>query len=123
MTVTILLEQFVVLLILGVLLILLLVLIRVLNFNFIRIQADTSKLIVRYYSLYSIDRSYESIEFPAGSLRRVKVKKYLFGLKWDLYLTVKLKQGMADYPAVCLSAVPGKERRRVLAGLNELVRG
>jgi hypothetical protein len=53
-------------------------------------------------------------------LRQVKVKKYLFGLKWDLHLTVKLKQGMASYPAICLSAVPFKERRKIVETLKDL---
>jgi hypothetical protein len=122
MTAAILLEHFVLVFYLGVVLMLMLILTRVLNFNFVRFQLENEKLIIRYYSLYSVDRNYESIEFPVHSLRKVIVKKYLFGLKWDLRLTVKLKQGMADYPAVCLSAVPFEERQKIVKEIRELVR-
>ncbi len=122
MTAAILLEHFVLVFYLGVVLMLMLILTRVLNFNFVRFQLENEKLIIRYYSLYSVDRNYESIEFPVHSLRKVIVKKYLFGLKWDLRLTVKLKQGMADYPSVCLSAVPFEERQKIVKEIRELVR-
>lgn len=121
MTATVFLEKYVLLLCLGIFLVLMLVLTRILNFNFVRIQLENERLIIRYYSLYSVDRNYESIEFPVYSLRKVTVKKYLFGLKWDLRLSVKLKQGMADYPVVCLSAVPFEDRRRLVKTIKDLV--
>ncbi len=113
-TAAILLEQFILVLVLSGIFIFSLVLIRVLNFNFVRFQLENGRIIIRYYSLYAVERNYESIEFPVASLRYVKVKKYLFGLKWDLHLTVKLKQGIATYPAVCLSAIPKGERKKIL---------
>ena len=119
MSVAVFFQQFEIVLVLACLLIAGLVLNRILNFNYVRFQLENSKVLIRYYALFSVDRSYESIDFPTVSLRQVKVKKYLFGLKWDLYLTVKLKQGMASYPAICLSAVPFGERKKILEELRE----
>ena len=107
--------------ILGAVLLLMSLLTRILNFNFVGIQIENEKIIIRYYALYAVDRSYESIEFPVGALRNVKVKKYLFGLKWDLHLDVKLKQGMASFPAVCLSAIPFRDRRELVDELKGLI--
>ena len=120
--VTIFLEQYVVVISLGVLLLMSILLTRILNFNFVRVQIENGKIIIRHYSLYAVDREYQSIEFPVASLRHVRVKKYLFGLKWDLYLDVKLKQGMASYPPVCLSAVPRRLRENLVETISELVR-
>ncbi len=120
-SVTIWLEQYRIVVILGILLLLMTLLARVLNYNFVRVQIENGKLIIRHYALYSVDRDYESIEFPIASLRHIKVKKYFFGLKWDLHLTVKLKQGLASYPPVCLSAVPFSERKKILNAINELL--
>jgi hypothetical protein len=117
------LEQFEIVLALSILLIAALVLNRILNFNFVRFQLEKNNLMIRYYPLFSVDRNYEAIELPIASLRQVKVKKYLFGLKWDLHLTVKLKQGMASYPAICLSAVPFKERRILVEELIGVSKG
>jgi len=120
MSATIYFQNFELLIVLSVLLIALLVLNRVLNFCFVKVQLAGSKMTIRYYSLFATDRNYELIEFPVSSLRKVTVKKYLFGLKWDLYLTVRLKQGMAGYPAICLSAVPFSERRNLVNALKNL---
>ena len=114
MSVAVFFQQFVIVLVLACLLITGLVLNRILNFNYVRFQLENNKVQIRYYALFSVDRSYESVEFPTVSLRQVKVKKFLFGLKWDLHLTVKLKQGMASYPAICLSAVPFGDRKKIV---------
>ncbi len=121
MTVFILLEQFKLVILLGSIFILSLVFIRALNLNFIRFQLENNRIIIRYYSLYAVDRSYESIEFPVASLRQAKVKKYFFGHKWDLFLIVQLKQGIATYPVVCLSAIPSRERVKIVELLKSCV--
>ncbi|MCK9412086.1 MAG: hypothetical protein M0Q53_07275 [Prolixibacteraceae bacterium] len=122
MSIAVFFQQFVIVLILACLLITGLILNRILNFNYVRFQHENNKVLIRYYALFSVDRSYESVEFPTASLRKVKVKKYLFGLKWDLHLTVKLKQGMASYPAICLSAVPFKERKLLVEELMGVIK-
>ena len=119
MSVAVFFQRFEIVLVLACLLIAGLVLNRILNFNYVRFQLENNKVLIRYYALFSVDRSYESVEFPTVSLRQVKVKKYLLGLKWDLYLTVKLKQGMASYPAICLSAVPFGERKKIVKEIRE----
>lgn len=115
-------EQYRIVVILGIFLLLMTIFTRALNYNFVRVQIENGKVIIRHYALYAVDRDYESIEFPIASLRYVKVKKYFFGLKWDLHLTVKLKQGLASYPPVCLSAVPSSERIKLLDAFSELLR-
>lgn len=120
-SVTIWLEQYRIVVILGIFLLLMTILMRGLNFNFVRVQIENGKIIIRHYALYAVDRDYESIEFPVASLRHVRVKKYYFGLKWDLHLTVKLKQGLASYPPVCLSAVPSQERKKLVKAIIDLV--
>ena len=120
-SVTIWFEQFRTVVILGIFLLLMTILIKVLNYNFVSVQLENGKLMIRHYALYAFDRDFESINFPVGSLRHVEVKKYFFGFKWDLYLTVKLKQGLASYPPVCLSALPLAEREKLVKTISDLI--
>ncbi len=115
-------QRFDIVLILSFILVAALILARILNFSFVRIQQENNKLIVRFYSLFAADRNYESIEFPVSSLRYVTVKKYLLGLKWDLHLTVKLKQGMASYPPISLSAIPLGDRKNLVEMIKDLIK-
>lgn len=121
MAVLIFIEKFVALAILAGIFLLGMIIVAVLNFQYIRIMEDKNKLILRYYSIFSFDRTYKSIEIPIEHLRKVEVFKPLFGLKWDLLFTVRIRQGIADYPPVSLSAIPFKDRKRVLEQLKQLV--
>ncbi len=123
MTVVIFLQQFEILFSLAALLIVMLIFNRMLNFSFMRIQLENNFVIIRYYSLFAFERDYQSIEFPVASLRQVVVKKYLFGLKWDLHLIVKLKQGLANYPPISLSALPFSDREKLVELMNSLIGG
>ena len=121
MSAAIFLQRFDIVLILSLFFIAILILTRILNFSFVRIQQENNQLMFRFYSLFAVDRDYESIEFPVSSLRYVTVKKYLLGLKWDLHLTVKLKQGMASYPPISLSAIPFGDRKKLVEMIKDLV--
>ena len=122
MAATIFLQQFEIVIVLSALFVVGVVLTRILNFSYLYLQLENEKLMIRFYSLFSVDRDYESIEFPVASLRRVEVKKYLFGLKWDLHLSVRLKQGLAGYPPICLSALSFADREKLVKLIGELVR-
>ena len=111
MAVLIFLQAFMILAILTGFFLLSLIIISVLNFQYLYIGKNDNKLIIRFYSVFSVNRDYQSIETPLESIRKVNVTKLLFGLKWNLSLTVKVRQGIADYPPVSLTAVPFKDRQ------------
>ncbi len=96
-------------------------LIAILNFQYVRITIDNQKIILRYYSIFAVDRMFRMFEFPIGQLHKVEVRKYLLGLKWELRLTVRVKKGLADYPWISLSAIPFRIRARLINALNEMV--
>jgi hypothetical protein len=121
MTVLILIEEFIVLAVFAGVFLFGVLIVAILNFHYIRIIEEKNKLIFRYFSIFSINRAYQSIEIPTEHLRKVEVFKFFFGLKWDLRLTVRTRQGIADYPLVSLSAIPFKDRHKVLEQLRTLV--
>jgi hypothetical protein len=93
-----------------------------LNFQYIRISVEKNRMIVRYYSLFSVDRLFQMFEFPVEQLRGIETRKYFFGLKQELRLTVRVRKGLADYPWVSLSAVPIRERTQLILELKKLAR-
>ena len=115
------LEQFILGLVLGCTFLMMLILIRVIHFSYIGIQLENSTMLLKYYPLFGTETSYRVIEFPVALLKKAEVRKYLFGLKWDLRLTVRLKQGTATYPPVCLSAIPLKKRKILITLFQDLL--
>jgi hypothetical protein len=121
MTAFILAEKFIIFGIIGGVFLLGAFIVIILNFQYIRFMVEKDKLIFRYYSVFAFNRNYQSIEIPIEHLRKVEVFKVFFGLKWDLRFTVRIRQGIAEYPLVSLSAVPLKDRRKVFEELKNLV--
>lgn len=121
MTILILIEEFIALAILAGVFLIGVLIVAILNFQYIRIIEEKNKLIFRYFSIFSINRTYQSIEIPIEHLRKVEVFKFFFGLKWDIRFTVRTRQGIADYPLVSLSAIPFHERYKVLEKLKSLI--
>jgi len=79
------------------------------------------KLIVRYYSIFSVERIFQIIEFPVVQLRNVEVHNYFFGVKCNVSFTIRVQKGLADYPPVSLSAVPFRQRAKLIVELNKLI--
>jgi len=121
MTVLIFIQQFMILAFLTGFFLAGLLLISIFNFQYIHIGLKNNKLVIRYYSVFSVSRSYETIEIPVENLRKISVKKLLFGLKWDLRLIVKIREGIAEYPPLSLSALSFKDRRNLISRLKLLI--
>jgi hypothetical protein len=123
MTVLLLIEQFIITAIVAGVFLFGAFIVIILNFQYIRFMVEKDRLIFRYYSIFAFNRTYQSIEIPIEHLRKVEVIKVLFGLKWDLRFTVRIRQGIADYPLVSLSAVPFSDRNKVIEQLRSLIPG
>jgi hypothetical protein len=121
MAVLVVLGMFTAMVILAAIFLIAVLTITMLNFQYIRIAEEKNKLIVRYYSIFSFERNFETFEFPVSQLWRVKVTKHFLGLKWDIRFTIRVKKGLADYPPISLSAFPFRERSELVRELRSLV--
>jgi len=121
MSVLIFLEMFTVLAIMAGLFLVAAIVIAILNFQYVRIDVEKNKLIVKYYSIFSIDRMFHTFEFPIDLLRNVEVSKHFLGMKWDICFTVRIQKGLAEYPPVSFSAIPFRERSKLVMELKELI--
>jgi len=121
MSVLIFFEMFTALAILVMFFLLTVMLIAILNFQYVRIMVEKNKLIVRYYSIFSVDRMFQMFEFRVDQLRNIEVYKNLLGLKWDIIFTIRVQKGLADYPRVSLSAIPFKDRSKLVEELKKLI--
>lgn len=106
--------------ILAALFLVVVLLIAFLNFQYVQIKEEQNKLVVRYYSVFSFERDFETFEFSLNQLRSVGVKTYFQGLKWDVTFTIRVQRGLADFPPVSLSAVPFGERAKLIMALRKL---
>ena len=114
-------EMFTVLAILACVFLFVAMIIAILNFQYVSIAIDKNKLIVRYYSVFSVDRSFQMFDFRVDQLRNIEVYKNFLGLKWDIVFTIRIQKGLADYPRVSLSAIPFRDRSKLVEELIKLI--
>lgn len=114
-------EMFTILATLAVVFLVVIMVIAILNFQFVRIVVEKNKLIVRYYSIFSVDRMFQMFEFRVDQLRNIEVHKNLLGLKMDIVFTIRVQKGLANYPRVSLSAIPFGERSKLVKELKKLI--
>jgi hypothetical protein len=121
MIVLVFLEMFTVLAILACVFLFVALIIAILNFQYVSIVVDKNKLIVRYYSVFSVDRSFQMFDFRVDQLRNLEVYKNFLGLKWDIVFTIRVQKGLADYPRISLSAIPFGKRSKLIKELRQLI--
>ena len=114
-------EMFTTLAVLAVVFLFVIMVIAILNFQFVKIVVEKNKLIVRYYSIFSVDRMFQMFEFKVDQLRNIETHKNLLGLKMDIVFTIRVQKGLANYPRVSLSAIPFGERSKLVRELKKLI--
>jgi hypothetical protein len=121
MAVLVVFELFTIMVVLAALFLIIVLAINLLNFQYVKITEEHNKLVVRYYSLFSFERSFETFEFQVAQLRNIVVAKYFLGLKWDITFTIRVQKGLADYPPISFSAIPLGKRSKLVRQLRNLI--
>lgn len=92
---------------------------QIIGLNYVHYESNNEMIQVRYYPIISFfGKEYSSIEFRKTLLHRAEVKKaFIFS---DLYLEVKTKRGIAEYPPVSLAAMSRNDIRAIMDDLAEI---
>ncbi|MBL7111718.1 MAG: hypothetical protein ISS19_07235 [Bacteroidales bacterium] len=90
--------------------------------NYIYFNDDGEAIILRYYPIRPIARKKSAIEIPKTSLVKFEIRKSFFGLKKTLFLYQKVKNKVARYPAIGLTALNKKELESISTQLSKYVK-
>lgn len=96
------------------------ILILVINFNYVSFRSVNGKISVKYYPVITLmGREYSSIDFQYELFHTYNLKvAFPFS---DLTLTVKTKRGVADYPAISLTALKKEEIEAIRVELERIL--
>jgi hypothetical protein len=89
-----------------------------LNYQFISYSDDGEKIVFRYFSAGMLGGRKNSVEITKKSFSGYKTESRFFGLVHSITLFQQLKEGVAKYPPVYVSALTRKERVRILRSLD-----
>jgi len=92
------------------------------DYQFIEFKDDSGKIVLRYYKVVSFgSKSYHSIEFPQNILQNAYFENSVFGKLSDITFLVRTQRGIAEYPAVSLTALKFEDRKRMQESLYKIL--
>jgi hypothetical protein len=89
-----------------------------LNYQFIYFSDDGDNIVFRYFTSGVVGGKKNSVEIPKTTFSGYKIESRFFGLIQSITLYQKLKEGVAKYPTVYISALKREERAKVLRTLK-----
>jgi len=81
---------------------------------------ESEKISIRYFNLIPTAMDHHAIEIPKRSLVNYEIKKSFFGLREEIILVQKLKNGIAKYPPISISILNDIEKRALSNSLSSL---
>jgi hypothetical protein len=91
------------------------------DYYYIFFNDETSKVVLRYYSMRPLSQTKRSIEIPRGSFSKYEIQNSLFGIKEKIIIYQKVKTGVYKYPPVSITALSPAEKDQFIQALNKLL--
>ena len=89
-----------------------------LNYQYIYFSDDGDTIIFRYYSVSLFEGNKNSVEIGKKTFSGFTFDKKLFGVVQSITLYQRLKEGIAKYPPIFISALKRKDKESILQSLN-----
>jgi hypothetical protein len=89
-----------------------------LNYQYIYFSDDGDTIIFRYYSASLFEGKKNSVEIGKKTFSGFTLDKKLFGLVQSITLYQRLKEGIAKYPPIFISALKSQDKDSILRSLN-----
>ncbi|MBN2665448.1 MAG: hypothetical protein JXR67_02970 [Bacteroidales bacterium] len=90
----------------------------VLNYQYIFFSDEGNMLIFRYYSTGLMPGNKNSVEIEKKSFSGFTIDLSLFGLIQSITLYQRMKEGVAKYPPIHISALNPREREEIIKTLT-----
>ena len=90
----------------------------VLNYQYIFFTDEGNILVFRYYSTGLVTGNKNSVEIEKRSFSGFTIDKSLFGLIQSITLYQRMKEGVAKYPPIHISALKPREREEIIKTLT-----
>jgi hypothetical protein len=90
------------------------------NINYLYFNNNSSKLIIRYYSLKPLSSEQNSLELNKTDFQKFEMIDKLWGLQKYLIVYQRTSQGIAKYPPISISILKKTDRDKLVRELSRL---
>lgn len=91
------------------------------DYKFFSFSDEGDKLTFKFISMRPFDNKKQAIEILKTDFRSYQIKSIFLKIKQDLILSVKTKNGVANYPPISITALSSKHKKRLINSLNQFV--
>lgn len=91
------------------------------NPDYIYFSDEGSKLIFRYFQIFTFKRRNQAIEIPKHSLEKYEIEESILGLVTKIIVFQRTSKGVAKYPPINISFLSKRERNNMILSLNKCV--
>jgi len=89
-----------------------------LNYQYVSFSDEGENIIFRYFSMGIIPGNKNSVEINKRTFSGFTLEKKFFGLSQSITIYQRLKEGVAKYPPIYITALKREEKASVLNSLN-----
>jgi hypothetical protein len=93
----------------------------IIDLNYFSYEDQGEKIIIRYFSLRPFNQKRKSLEIPRGSFLKYEIRKSFMGQKKSLIMFQKIKNKVAKYPPISITALNKEELKSLHISLNALL--
>jgi hypothetical protein len=89
-----------------------------LNYQYVYFSDDGENIVFRYFNAGITGGKKNSVEINKKTFSGYKVEKKHFGLSQSIILYTQIRQGIAKYPPIHISALTKAEKNKIISLLN-----
>ena len=81
-------------------------------------EEDPKIIAIKFYAMTSLFPKYNMIKIPKDQLYKFEIKKAFANQREDLILYQKLKEGIAKYKPISITALSKNHKKQIIDALN-----
>lgn len=91
------------------------------RYMYLEYKDDGDKVVFRYFLIIPSTLDHHAIEIPKISLYKFEIVESFFGLRKEIILIQKTKNGLAKYPKISLSILNEKQLTKLRNSLTQII--
>ncbi|MGQ9846538.1 MAG: hypothetical protein ACUVQP_03415, partial [Bacteroidales bacterium] len=81
-------------------------------------EEDPKIIVIKFYAMTSLFPKYNMIKIPKNQLYKFEIKKSFANQREELILYQKIKEGLAKYKPISISALNKNHKKQIIDALN-----
>ncbi len=92
------------------------------KFMYIQYNDTSDKIVLRFFKIIPSTLDHHAIEIPKRTFVKYEIKQSILGLREEIILVQRTKNGVAKYPPVSISILNESQKKELTDSLDHIIR-